>query len=309
MITKESAQERVEYAKREGLEKTLAHFKISLDSLERYARLLREDTGESLEEEYKAKILVLDIETSPILMYTWTLYKPRLNHYDIYQDWHMFSWAAKWLLDDEVYSDVLTPEEARDHNDARIAKSLWEKVNEADMIIAHNGKDFDVKKFNARFMLNGIKPPSPYRIIDTLFEIRKVAGHTSNKLDFLAKLMTGEGKLENPRGLWKDCFWGDPEALAHMEKYNREDVFKLEDVYLFIRPWIKGHPNVSLYSFADESRCITCGSKNLYEESIYTTNTGMYRVFRCNDCQALSRARKTMLPAKNNKVLLAPIPR
>jgi hypothetical protein len=208
-----------------------------------------------------------------------------------------------------MMSDVLTPDEAKAHNDARICKSIWELVDEADIIIAHNGVNFDMKKLNARFMLNGLKPPSPYRIIDTLQAIRQAAGHTSNRLDYLGEIIKGEGKLSNPKGLWKDCFWGDAQALLHMEKYNREDVYLLEDVYLFIRPWIKSHPNVGVYMFAGESRCATCGSKSLYEEGMQTTNVGMYRTFRCNECGALSKERKTMLPVKNRKVLLASVPR
>jgi len=156
-------------------------------------------------------------------------------------------------------------------------------------------------------MLNGMKPPTPYRIIDTLTSVRSVGGFTSNKLDYLGKLVKGEGKLENPRGLWKDCFWGDPEALKHMEEYNKEDVFLLEDIYLFIRPWIKNHPNVGVYMFADEPRCAICGSSSLYEEGVKTTNVGMYRTWRCNDCGGLSKERRTSIPLKNRKVLLSSI--
>jgi len=305
MISYETARKRVEHAKKHGLEETLRHFQITLETLKRYARITREDTAEPDQEPQLPKILVLDVETTPLLIYTWGIYKPRPNHYDIFQDWHLLSWAAKWLLDDQIFSDVLHPEEAKAHNDARICKSIWKLVNEADIIIAHNGKQFDMKRLNARFMLNGLKPPAPYLIIDTLIESRKIAGHSSHKLDFIGELIQGQGKLVNPRGLWKDCFWGDAEALKHMEKYNKEDVYLLEDVYLFIRPWIKNHPNVGVYMFADEPRCATCGGKSLYEEGSQASSVGMYRVYRCNECNSLSKERRTMLPLKNRRVLLS----
>lgn len=311
MISVGAARERIEYANKHGYEKAMVYYGIPLETLKRYNRLMRQHDSMPIDGEdfHPAKILVLDIETTPILLYVWTIHKPRPNHYDIFQDWHLLSWAAKWLLEEEIFSDVLTSQEAKAHNDARICKSVWEMINDADIVIAHNSDRFDIPKINARLMLNGLKPPSPYRTIDTLKALRGAAGHTSNKLDYIGKLIKGEGKLENPRGLWKDCFWGDPEALLHMEKYNREDVFLLEDVYLFIRPWIKSHPNVGVYMFAKEPRCAVCGDKSLYEENIQTTNVGMYRIWRCNNCGALSRERHTMLPLPNRKVLLTSVPR
>jgi len=302
MISNESAQERVEFAKKNGLEKALEHFQITLESLNRYNRLLRDGTGEP--EPEMPKILVLDVETSPILLFAWQLFKPRPNHTDIYQDWHLFSWAAKWLLDDQVFSDVLTSEEAKAHNDSRICKSLWEYINEADIIIAHNGKAFDVRKYNARFMLNGLKPPSPYTVIDTLLESRKMALHTTHRLDYLSKLFGGSGKTNTPKGLWRKCFAGDPESLLLMEEYNKGDIFILEEAYLFMRPWIKSHPNVGVYMFADEPRCAVCGGKSLHEDGEVASNIGLYRTFRCNDCNSFSKERKTLVPLKNRKVLL-----
>lgn len=309
MISIEAARERVKYAKRYGVEQTLSHFNLTIYTLKRYERMVRQYERQYNNPDHPAKILVLDIETSPLLIYAWGIFKPRPTHNDIYQDWHLLSWAAKWLLDDQMYSDVLTSEEAKAHNDARICKSVWEKVDEADIIIAHNLDRFDGPKLNARFLLNGLKPPSPYRSLDTLKAARGAFAHTSNRLDYLEKLLGGEGKLENPKGLWKDCFQGVPEALLQMEKYNCEDVYLLEDVYLFIRPWIKSHPNVGVYMFANESRCAICGGDSLHEESVHTTNAGMYRVFRCNDCGGLSRERRTMLPLPSRKVLLASMPR
>jgi hypothetical protein len=302
MISNKSARERVEFAKKHGLEETLKHFQITLESLKRYARRAREDEPD--QEPIMPKILLLDVETSLLLLYAFEIFKPRPRHTDIFQDWHMLSWAAKWLLDDQIYSDVLTPEEAKAHNDARICKSLWEYINDADVIIGHNARGFDVRKYNARFMLNGLKPPSPYTVIDTLVESRKMAMHTSHRLDHISKLFGGSGKLKNPEGLWRDCFWGKPEALIQMDKYNKEDVYALEDAYLFMRPWIKNHPNIGVWMFANEPRCATCGSKSLYEEGVTTTNVGMYRTFRCNDCKSISKERRTMIPAKNKKILL-----
>jgi hypothetical protein len=38
-----------------------------------------------------------------------------------------------------------------------------------------------------------------------------------------------------------------------MRKYNPKDVKGTEDVYLKLRPWIEGHPNLAIYN--DDGRC------------------------------------------------------
>src|SRR4029078_8668904 len=99
----------------------------------------------------------------------------------------MFNWRATWLGERKMLSDRLTPREAKNQNDKRIVKNLWKLLNEADVVIAHNGDRFDLPKINARFLIHQIKPPSHYETIDTLKTARRKFGLTSNKLDYITK--------------------------------------------------------------------------------------------------------------------------
>ena len=301
MISAQSAKEKVDYAEEHGVEEAISHFRINAKTLKRYIRFLNGphiDFG-------TPKILVFDIETAPMTVFVWGLYKQRINHENIITDWFKLSWSAKWLHEDDIMSNVLTSEEAKNNDDKRITKSLWKLLDECDIVIAHNAKSFDIRRVNSRFMLHGLKPPSPYNVIDTLKESQKIAAHASHRLDYLGQLVRRKGKMETDYGLWKRCYNGDPEALFYMEKYNKEDVLLLEEVYLFMRPWMKTHPNIALYMFANEPRCTKCGSKSLHEEGASPTATGLYRTYRCNDCGGFSKERKTMVPLKNNRVLLS----
>ena len=147
----------------------------------------------------------------------------------------------------EVYSNVLTPQEILNEDDGRIVKNLWKLLDEADIVIAHNGKKFDIPKINARFILNECPPPSFYKQIDTKEVAAKQFGFSSNKLDALAGYFGFKVKLDTDFSLWERCMRGDDEALQYMEIYNRHDVELLEEVYIRLRPWIKAHPNVALY--------------------------------------------------------------
>ena len=245
------------------------------------------------------KVLLLDIETAPILLYSWGLFKPHLTHDNIVRDWFMLSWAAKWLHRPDVFSDVVTTSEAMLGNDKRICESVFKLMEEAEVIIAHNGKRFDIRKIQARFLIHGIPRPSPFQVIDTLLESRKNFAHSSHRLDYLGQILVRREKLETDYKLWKKCLQGCQESLNYMDEYCRNDIFLLEDVYMEIRGWIKSHPNMNLYVETDVPVCPTCASDKLDYCGEYVTMAGAFRSFRCGTCGSIGRERKSSLTPKD----------
>lgn len=255
------------------------------------------------------KILIFDIETSPLRAYVWRRWKENISLDQTISEWFCISWSAKWLFSAETMSDVLTSEEILNEDDSRIIKSLWNLVNEADILIAHNGKNFDIPKINSRFLMNGLQPPKPYQQIDTLDVVRKQFGFSSNRLDALAGYFGIDHKLSTGFELWAKCMNGDKEALEYMNKYNEKDVEILEEVYLKLRPWIKNHPNVGMYIDSNEPVCANCGGNNLTKiEGYHYTQTAKYELYRC-DCGAVSRGRVNVLPKEKMKSLITRIPK
>lgn len=255
------------------------------------------------------KVLIFDLETSPLRAYVFNRWKQNIYLDQTISEWFLISWSAKWLYSTEIMSDVLQPNEIKREYDGRIVRSLWKLMDEADVIIAHNASGFDVPKMNARFLINGLAPTSPYQVIDTLAVAKKQFGFSSNKLDALAGYFGIEHKMDTDFKLWSSCMDGDSEALKYMEIYNRKDVEILEEVYLNLRPWIKNHPNVSLFNDDSVSQCTCCGSKYLSEvrDKYYYTSVGAYQVYRCKECGGLSRGRKTVIAKSKNKQTLTSI--
>lgn len=206
----------------------------------------------------------------------------------------MLCWSAKWLYSKEVLGASLTSEEALAHNDKRIVQELWELINKADIVIAYNGRKADIPWMNTRFILNGIKPPKPYILIDPCEVARKTFDFPSNKLDALAKYFGYNAKLDTDFDLWRRCIHGEQKALDYMLKYNKRDVTLLEEVYLKLRPYIKNHPNLSNLLEQDKLSCCTCGSVNIEEipNEYYFTQVGKYKLYRCKDCDTVFRGRK-----------------
>lgn len=249
------------------------------------------------------KILILDIETAPMKGYVFSLWKDSVNLDKLLADWYIICWSAKWLFGREVLGGRLTSEEAKVQDDRRIVMSLAKLLNEADIVITHNGKKFDLLKINARMLIHRLPPVKPYQNIDTLEVAKRQFGFTSNKLDYLAKILGVDTKLETNFQLWSDCVDGKPEALEYMFKYNNWDVECLEAVYLRLRPWIRNHPNLNLYYECDEPICPNCGSKHLTPEGFYYTSVNKYQVFRC-ECGATSRMRTSAVEPEIKEVIL-----
>lgn len=274
----------LEYCNDKGEPETCKKFNINIETLHRYQRERRwRDTKQP-------KILLLDIETANMVTRVWRLGKQRITPDQVIKDWFMLGWGAKWLFSSEVLSDFVTGKEAIKRDDSRICKSLWKLVNQCDVIISHNGLRFDIPKINTRFILNGLQPPLPYLMIDTKKIAYKQFGFSSNALNFLGKIMLSKEKIHTDYQLWIDCEAGKQESIDFMETYCKGDVSLLEEVYLELRPWMKGHPNLAVMMDAKEPCCPNCGSFDLKEENhYYTTPQNKYVAVRCNSCGAVNR--------------------
>ena len=271
-----------------GVDKTALITGLSTESISRYCRHVTQPE----EAPPLSKVLILDIETSPMTAYVWGMWKNNVSQNQMIHDWFIISWSVKWLFDKEVYSSAVTVDEVLRRDDSRIVKELWEYVEEAEIIIGHNARRFDMPKSNTRFLLHGLTPPSPYLIIDTLDALRKNFKVSSNRLNYVNAFLGLDVKVDTGGfELWANCLNGDQDALDSMETYNRNEVLILEELYVKIRPWIKPHPNIALYSDSVDSCCPACASKELEYAGYYTTPANRYKAWRCKECGAIGRSR------------------
>ena len=245
----------------------------------------------------KPKVLLLDIETSPILSHVWGLFDQNVGLNQIKSDWHLLSWAAKWLDDKKImYQDQRSQKNIED--DSKILKGIWSLLNEADIVITQNGISFDCKKLNARFVLNGMSPPSSYRHIDTLRLAKKHFAFTSNKLEFMtSKLCTKYKKQQHKKypgfELWSECLKGNKSAWREMEKYNKYDVLALEELYHKLQPW-DNTIDFSVYSDDLNSVC-QCGNDIFYRDGFSYTAGGKYQRYECSKCRAKTQDKVNLL--------------
>lgn len=219
------------------------------------------------------KTILFDLETLPLIAYTWGP-KYEANLLEVLEHAKLACFAWKVLGEKKVH--VVGPELTYKQR----VKALWDMADEADVLIAHNAKAFDIKVMNAFFIAEGLEPPSHYRVIDTKTEARKYFRFPSNSLNDLGQ-MFGLGQKEETGGwsLWRACMEGDEKAWKKMLSYNKQDVVLLEQVYLKMRPYMVNHPNIG-------EGCI-CGSNNFHKRGWVYSNNGKTRrqEYRCRECR------------------------
>jgi hypothetical protein len=252
----------------------------------------------------EAKILIFDIETAPMLNWNWSRWKDFVPSAMVEQEGFILTWSAKWLNDTKIYNDWIgryrTPsiQFYTQEDEREVVMSAHKMIDEADVIIGHNIDKFDVKKFNTSCVALGLKPPSPYRTIDTLKVAKKHFKFSSNRLDDLGEFL-GCGRKVETGGfrLWRQCMEGDLNAFDKMVKYCDGDILLNEEVYHRLLPFISNHPNVAIFGEHDGKVCTRCGSDDLHwTGDQMATKVALYNKFYCGNCFGWGADRANSLP-------------
>jgi hypothetical protein len=232
----------------------------------------------------KKRILIYDLETLPNISYTWGKYEQDVL--DFQKEWQFAAFAYKWLGEKKVH--CITRQGQKD--DKALTKKLHALLNEAEIVVAHNGDEFDAKRARAKFIEHGLPPPSPFQSIDTLKIAKSRFKFNSNRLNDLGKLLGCGAKVKTGGfDLWLGCMNDEPKAWRLMEKYNKQDVRLLEKVYLKLRPWAEKHPHMGE---RNEEQCPKCGSNHVNRKGYMCSAQGvMYRRLQCQACGGWCRAR------------------
>lgn len=231
------------------------------------------------------KVAFFDVENAPSLGYFWG-HLWETNIISVQVPWYMLSFSYKWMGEDKVRCHALPdyPLFKKDkENDKHLIEDLHALFDEADILIAHNGDRFDIRKANARFIMQGLRPPSPYKSIDTLKAARRFFHFQSNKLDDLGQYLDVGRKMPHTGfDLWSRCMKGEKDAWKTMREYNMKDVLLLERVYEKLKPYMTNHPDLTVYE--DMIGCPTCKSMKIERRGFAVARKRKYRRYHCNGC-------------------------
>ncbi len=222
-----------------------------------------------------SKILLIDLETAPDTSYTWHG-KFEVNVIEFIEEGYILSFAYKWLGDKSVKAYSLADFKG---NRKKLVKKLHELLDQAEVVITQNGDGFDLKWANRAFIFHGMKPPSPFKSIDTLKIARSKFNFNSNRLDDLGEYLKVGRKMKHEGfSLWRACMKGDKSAFKRMVDYNKQDIVLLESVYKKLMPW-------SNKSIADVGMiCPSCDSTDLIYRGYNMNKVFISRRLQCKNC-------------------------
>lgn len=230
-----------------------------------------------------SKILSLDIETKPALVYTFQAYDVNIGPEQVVDPGGMLCFAAKWVGKPGLYfASEWT------HSREQMLEDLRELLAEADAVISYNGNRFDLPKIQGEFVLAGLTPPAPVTSIDVLKAVKKL-GFMINKLAFIGPLLGLGRKLKHEGfGLWRSVLEGDPKAQKRMERYNKQDVLLLERLYVRIKPYIQDHPHLG----DEKGLCGSCGSNHIQQRGWRRTKFFKTQRLQCMSCGSWSTGKR-----------------
>jgi uncharacterized protein YprB with RNaseH-like and TPR domain len=187
------------------------------------------------------KILLLDIETTPMQVYAWGLWDQNITIDQIIKPTEMLCFGARWLDKKKVIFKSV-------HHDGKkeMLQELHGLMEEADILVGWNSAAFDHKHINREFLENGMTPPSPVKDLDLMSITKANFQFPSNKLDYVAQALGVGSKVKHSGfSLWVRCMEGDKKAWKEMKEYQVQDVNLLVDLYYHLLPWFTGKASVT----------------------------------------------------------------
>jgi hypothetical protein len=174
-----------------------------------------------------ANILYFDLEVSKSLYWTYGPKVPSkyLRSDDRVKPYYIICWSASYVGSNKIWSECVTKDEALAWSDKRILERLQQLIDSADLIGGHNVDQYDKKRANTRFLLNGYEPLTEKKTIDTLKIARSKFSFESNKLDDISKELGLRPKDDIRNSDWlKIVTTGDEATLKKVNRYCRGDV-------------------------------------------------------------------------------------
>lgn len=240
------------------------------------------------------KTLIIDIETSPMLGYFWRLGKAHMGIDNVLE--HSKLLTVGYRFSGEDFTFVLFRGK-RPYEDFLVM--VRDVLDEADVVVAHNGAKFDIPYLNAQFAKYNIPPPKPLILVDTLHIAKKNFELGGNSLANLAKFLGVEVQKKDHAkfagmNLWKEFMAGNPEAIKEMVDYNRADVDCLYQVYEKIKPFAHNLPPMANIDGLRGIVCPFCGSHKVQQRGYRFTKVGKYSRYFCTSCTKWSTSRKNI---------------
>jgi DNA polymerase elongation subunit (family B) len=247
-------------------------------------------------------LLFVDGETSALLVYAWGLGKQDIDYKRIYKERQVL--CIGYAFNDLPVNilttnyDMFSIHNRDDDADKEMLQEFSDLCAQADLVIGHNIKQFDVGVLRSRIIKHGLPDLPPFLIDDTYIQTKGI-GFTSHRLDYLTQYLGIGRKEDHPFEMWVDVMNKVPGAFEKMQTYCKGDVENNRKMYKRLLPYITSTLNLGVYH-EREDICRYCGSTELHPRKYRYTPTGKYTQFRCGNCGKYSTSGHNLLTKSGN---------
>ena len=110
--------------------------------------------------------MFFDLELCPQIIYCYGRWEVRFGEAQVKTPSYLINYSYRWEGEEAIHREAIWHAGKFDRNDEfsdkQIVTQLWLLLDEADVVVAHNAKKFDIKKANMFFLKHGLPSPSPY---------------------------------------------------------------------------------------------------------------------------------------------------
>lgn len=126
-------------------------------------------------------------------------------------------------------------------DDSKLCIAIRDELEKYDLIVAHNGRMFDIPFLNARLAKAGERPLNTHFVMDPRWFLNSGAMRIgSAKLENAQKFFNlGEAKTPISWEDWQKASMGDREAMDQVVIHCEQDVKVLEELYWHVLPYVK----------------------------------------------------------------------
>jgi hypothetical protein len=233
----------------------------------------------------KIKRLFWDIETSPNIGFFWRPgWKVKIDPDNIIHERAVICICWKWEGQKKVQHLRW-----RKGCDMEMICKFVEVLEEANEAVAHNGDKFDMTWYNGRHLIHGLDPIPKTKTVDTYKMAARNFNLNSYKLDYLAKILLGEGKIKTDYDMWKKIVLDNDEAaMKKMIAYCKKDVVLLERVWNRLRDFNEPASHAGVFEIGDQFykwSCPHCASLSVVKSKTRVTSRGtIQHQFKCKHC-------------------------
>lgn len=239
-------------------------------------------------------ILYFDVETSPMEVYTHYIgHKVSINPCQIKKHKRIICISYNFSTDPPDKVRRLNFD-IKNQDDTEMLKKFNEIARKADLLLGHNGQNFDVKEIRSAIALRGLAEAwCETPCLDTLKDYRRMFRFPSNRLDAIGQHLELGKKNSTNFQLWIDVAQGKRAALKEMGEYCDQDVILLRQIHERLRPYVKQTAmeyNLLQGVVTGEPKC-KCGNgdRRLFvKDGTKAKRELRYQRYRCKLCNLIA---------------------